>query len=188
MRHANTASPAQHHDTLRSGRKGDPSHKCCGENRKLENSQINVFGSFLMIWRSGSIKIELSICCLPREELCWRSGELWRAPGRQIYAPKMYFLKFWVLKILFLAIFEHLRVRHARHRIAEKKVSMCHFKEIEKNFKTYSKLKRCGAILMLGQYMLRLLHVYIACMHILHACIYCIHILHIYIYLYAYIT
>ena len=111
----------------------------------------------------------------------WRSGELWGAPGRQIYSPKKLFLKFGVLEIKFLAILDHLRVRHARHRIAEKKLVCAISRKLKNIFKTYSKLKRCGAILMLGQYMLRLLHVYIACMHVYIACIYCVHMLHSYI-------
>ena len=43
-------------------------------------------------------------------------------PGKNVKAPSPNKMKFGLLKIWFVVVFEHLRVRHARHRIAEKKL------------------------------------------------------------------
>ena len=88
-----------------------------------------------------------------------------------------------MLKIKLLAILDHLRVRHARHRIAEKKLVCAISRKLKNIIKTDPKLKKCvlGTIFDAGAiYGKAVACIY--CMHIVHAyiaCIYCMYILHV---------
>ena len=118
-----------------------------------------------------------SACFFTPRGIFWRSGELWRAPRRQIYSPKMYFLKFGVLKIKFLVILKHLRVRHARHRIAEKKLVCAISRKLGKE--NIFQSQRCWGNFDAGAISVEA-GACIYCMHLLHsyiAFIYCMHIL-----------